>query len=41
LLRAQQYAEAEQRILGDPLVRSLMTQFASARIVPGSIKLVP
>ena len=38
VMRAQQYAEAEQRILGDPLVRSLMTQFASARIVPGSIK---
>ena len=38
LLRARRQAEAEQAIHGDPLVRSLMAQYTTARIVPGSVK---
>jgi DNA polymerase-3 subunit gamma/tau len=30
--------EAEQAIQGDPLVQAMLSQFRSARIVPGSIK---
>ena len=36
--RARRQAEAEQAIHADPLVRSLMAQYTTARIVPGSIK---
>ena len=36
--RARRQAEAEQAIHADPLVRSLMAQYATARIVPGSVK---
>jgi DNA polymerase III subunit gamma/tau len=36
--RQRRQAEAEAAIHGDPVVRELLTQFASARIVPGSIK---
>ncbi len=36
--RAKRQAEAERVIHDDPLVRELMAQFKSARIVPGSIK---
>ena len=38
LLRARRQAQAEQTIHGDPLVRSLMAQYSTARIVPGSVK---
>ncbi len=38
LRREQRQAQAEASIRGDPLVRELMSQFKSARIVPGSIK---
>jgi DNA polymerase-3 subunit gamma/tau len=36
--RVRRQAEAEATIQGDPLVRELLTQFKTARIVPGSIK---
>ena len=36
--REQAQREAEQLIRNDPVVRELMAQFATARIVPGSIK---
>ncbi|MEO6408882.1 MAG: DNA polymerase III subunit gamma/tau [Burkholderiaceae bacterium] len=36
--RARRQAEAEQAIHADPLVRSLMAQYTTARIVPGSVK---
>ncbi len=36
--RAQALQRAEQTIQADPVVRDLMTQFKTARIVPGSIK---
>jgi DNA polymerase-3 subunit gamma/tau len=36
--RARRQVEAEQIIHDDPLVRALMQQYKSARIVPGSIK---
>ncbi len=36
--RAQRQREAEQLIQNDPLVVSLMQQFSTARIVPGSIR---
>jgi DNA polymerase-3 subunit gamma/tau len=38
LRREQRQAQAEASIRADPLVRELMSQFKSARIVPGSIK---
>jgi DNA polymerase-3 subunit gamma/tau len=37
-LRAQRQAAAEQIIANDPLVQSLMQQYKTARIVPGSVK---
>jgi DNA polymerase III subunit gamma/tau len=36
--RAQAQAQAEQTMTTDPVVRELMSQFKTARIVPGSIK---
>ena len=36
--RARRQAEAEQTIQNDPLVQALMTQYKTARIVPGSVK---
>ncbi|HZE92444.1 MAG TPA: DNA polymerase III subunit gamma/tau C-terminal domain-containing protein, partial [Rhizobacter sp.] len=36
--RARRQAEAEQIIHDDPLVQTLMQQFKTARIVPGSVK---
>jgi DNA polymerase-3 subunit gamma/tau len=36
--RARRQGEAEQIIHDDPLVRALMQQYRSARIVPGSVK---
>jgi DNA polymerase-3 subunit gamma/tau len=36
--RAQRQRDAEQTIQNDPLVLSLMQQYKSARIVPGSVK---
>jgi DNA polymerase-3 subunit gamma/tau len=36
--RAQAQQQAEQTISADPVVRDLMAQFKTARIVPGSIK---
>jgi DNA polymerase III subunit gamma/tau len=36
--RARRQGEAEQIIHNDPLVRALMQQYKSARIVPGSVK---
>ena len=36
--RARRQAEAEQAIENDPLVRALMSQYKTARIVPGSVK---
>ena len=36
--RARRQAEAEQIIHDDPVVRSLLEQYQTARIVPGSIK---
>ena len=36
--RARRQAEAEAAIRQDPVVRELMSQFKTARIVPGSIK---
>ena len=36
--RQRRQAAAEETIHNDPVVRELMTQFKSARIVPGSIK---
>ena len=38
LAREQAQAAAERTIQADPVVRELMAQFATARIVPGSIK---
>ena len=39
--RAAAQQQAEQQIQGDPVVRQLMAQFRTARIVPGSIKPLP
>ena len=36
--RARRQAEAEQIILNDPLVKALLAQYTTARIVPGSVK---
>ncbi len=36
--RARRQTQAEQAIQADPLVRSLMAQYTTARIVPGSVK---
>jgi DNA polymerase-3 subunit gamma/tau len=36
--RLRRQAEAEATIQSDPVVRELLSQFKSARIVPGSIK---
>jgi DNA polymerase-3 subunit gamma/tau len=36
--RQRRQAQAEQIIQDDPLVRALMAQYATARIVPGSVK---
>jgi DNA polymerase-3 subunit gamma/tau len=36
--RERRQAEAEAAIRGDPVVQTLMSQFKTARIVPGSIK---
>ena len=36
--RARRQAQAEQIIHDDPLVRALMAQYKTARIVPGSVK---
>jgi DNA polymerase III subunit gamma/tau len=36
--QAARQREAEDTILNDPVVRSLMAEFSTARIVPGSIK---
>ncbi|HUP07251.1 MAG TPA: DNA polymerase III subunit gamma/tau [Caldimonas sp.] len=36
--RARRQAEAEATIQNDPLVRALMSQYKTARIVPGSVK---
>ncbi|HEY6511077.1 MAG TPA: DNA polymerase III subunit gamma/tau, partial [Burkholderiaceae bacterium] len=36
--RARAQQQAEQTMTSDPVVRELMTQFKTARIVPGSIK---
>ena len=36
--RARRQQQAEQIMTSDPLVRELMSQFKTARIVPGSIK---
>ncbi|MBE0550712.1 MAG: DNA polymerase III subunit gamma/tau, partial [Rubrivivax sp.] len=36
--RQRRQTVAEEAIRNDPVVRELMTQFKSARIVPGSIK---
>ena len=36
--RQRRQAAAEETIRNDPVVRELMTQFKTARIVPGSIK---
>ncbi|KNZ33895.1 MAG: DNA polymerase III subunits gamma and tau [Methylibium sp. NZG] len=36
--RARRQAEAEQIIHDDPLVKALLAQYATARIVPGSVK---
>jgi DNA polymerase III subunit gamma/tau len=36
--RAQALQAAEQAIQADPVVRDLMAQFKTARIVPGSIQ---
>ena len=38
--RARRQAEAEATIQNDPLVRALMSQYKTARIVPGSVKSV-
>ena len=38
LARDQAQASAEQTIQADPVVRALMAQFPTARVVPGSIK---
>ena len=38
--RALRQQEAEREIREDPLVRDLLERFASARIVPGSIRLL-
>jgi DNA polymerase-3 subunit gamma/tau len=36
--RARRQAEAEQIIHNDPLVKALLAQYTTARIVPGSVK---
>src|SRR5690606_37941111 len=36
--RERRQNEAEQTIHNDPIVKALMAQYATARIVPGSIK---
>ena len=36
--RARAQQQAEQTMTSDPVVRELMSQFKTARIVPGSIK---
>jgi len=36
--RERRQAEAEKLINEDPLVRALMAQYKTARIVPGSVK---
>jgi DNA polymerase-3 subunit gamma/tau len=36
--RASRQAEAEQIIHNDPLVKALLAQYSTARIVPGSVK---
>jgi DNA polymerase-3 subunit gamma/tau len=36
--RARRQAEAEQIIHDDPLVKALLAQYTTARIVPGSVK---
>jgi DNA polymerase-3 subunit gamma/tau len=36
--RARRQAEAEQLIFNDPLVKALLAQYTTARIVPGSVK---
>ncbi|KAB2868554.1 MAG: DNA polymerase III subunit gamma/tau, partial [Burkholderiaceae bacterium] len=36
--RARAQQQAEQTMTNDPVVRELMSQFKTARIVPGSIK---
>ena len=36
--RCHTFTEAEQAIRSDPVVQTLMSQFKTARIVPGSIK---
>jgi DNA polymerase-3 subunit gamma/tau len=36
--RARAQAQAEAAMTSDPVVRELMSQFKTARIVPGSIK---
>ncbi len=38
LHQAQRLAEAEALIRNDPVVQSVLAQFSTARIVPGSIK---
>jgi DNA polymerase-3 subunit gamma/tau len=39
--RDRRQAEAERAIEEDPLVRALMAQYKTARIVPGSVKPLP
>jgi len=39
--RERRQAEAERAIEQDPLVRALMAQYKTARIVPGSVKPQP
>jgi DNA polymerase-3 subunit gamma/tau len=39
--RDRRQAEAERAIEQDPLVRALMAQYKTARIVPGSVKPQP
>ena len=36
--RTRRQRQAERTVQDDPLVRSLLSQFATARIVPGSIE---
>ena len=36
--RRQRQARAEQEIHDDPLVKALLAQYKTARIVPGSVK---
>ena len=39
--RDRRQAEAERMIQDDPLVKALMAQYKTARIVPGSVKPPP